>query len=142
MPASCARPQPQSVFQKAAFSWSRTCWLIRRPGKDNEGGILATRLMWRLLVVHFTPRPRAVRLTTEQHLRALTDVPGVEVLDYSAVHGLPSWLRRLRFDAVALHTTLLGMRWSPWFEQWRRRLDWLSELDALKIAFPQDEYWH
>src|SRR5919108_1162749 len=98
--------------------------------------------MRRLLVVHFTPRPRAVRLTTEQHLRALTEVREADVLTYNAVYGLPSWLRRLEFDAVVLHTTFLGMRWSPWFEPWRRRSDWLAELDCLKVAFPQDEYWH
>jgi hypothetical protein len=98
--------------------------------------------MWRVLVVHFTPRPRAVRLTTEQHLQALLELPDAEVLDYNAVHGLPSWLRHLHFDAVILHTTLLGMRWSPWFEQWKARLAWLGGLDAVKIALPQDEYWH
>ena len=58
------------------------------------------------------------------------------------MHGLPSWLRSLRFDAVVLHTTLLGMRWHPYFEQWKPRSAWLGELDCLKIAFPQDEYWH
>jgi hypothetical protein len=64
------------------------------------------------------------------------------VLDYNAVHRLPTWLRRLEFDAIVLHTTLLGMRWSPVFEQWKERLGWLEEVDALKIALPQDEYWH
>lgn len=89
-----------------------------------------------------TPHPEAARLTTRQHLVALTRVPGVELLTYNAVHGVPQWLRRLRFDAVVLHTTFLCMRWNVWFEQWRRRSDWLSELDCLKVAFPQDEYHH
>jgi hypothetical protein len=48
----------------------------------------------------------------------------------------------MRFDAVVLHTTTLCMRWNVWFDQWRRRLDWLADLDALKIALPQDEYDH
>lgn len=98
--------------------------------------------MWRVLVAHFTPRPKAVRLTTDQHLQALTEVRGAEVLSYNAVYGLPAWLRHLEFDAVVLHTTLLGMRWNPYFEQWKTRTEWLGEIDALKIAFPQDEYWH
>lgn len=98
--------------------------------------------MWRLLVAHYTPRPNAVRLTTDQHLQALTRVPDAEVLSYNAVHGLPSWLRGLSFDAIVLHTTLLGMRWHPYFEQWKPRSAWLAEADCLKVAFPQDEYWH
>src|SRR5688500_15457730 len=99
--------------------------------------------MWRLLIVHMTPRPRAVRLTTRHHLEAVTSAArGGEVLSYNAVHGLPSWLRRLRFDAVLLHTAFLAMRWSVMFPEWRRRSDWLAELDCPKIAFPQDEYWH
>ena len=97
----------------------------------------------RVLVLHFTPRPQATRLSTQQHLDAVSrlDDPA-EVLRYNAVHGVPRWLRRLRFDVVVLHTTLLTQRWSPWFPTWKRRLDWLADLSALKIAFPQDEYDH
>jgi hypothetical protein len=98
--------------------------------------------MWRLLVLHLTPRPRAVRLTTEQHLAAVTAVPDAEILSFNAVHGPPAWLRHLRFDAVILYTTFLSARWSPWFELWKQRGEWLSDLDALKIALPQDEYDH
>src|SRR5436309_1492506 len=98
--------------------------------------------MPRVLLAHVTPRPRAVRLTTQQHLRALADLPGADILAYNAVNGLPSWLRGLRFDAVVLHTTYLCMRWSPWFRHWKPRGDWLGDSDCLKIAFPQDEYDH
>jgi hypothetical protein len=98
--------------------------------------------MTRLLVVHHTPRPRAVRLTTAQHLAAVTSVPGAEVLSYNAAHSLPRWLRRLRFDAVVLHTTYLCLRWHRWFERHRGRSAWLADLAALKIALPQDEYHH
>jgi hypothetical protein len=95
-----------------------------------------------VLLVHTTPHPEAARLTTRQHLQALGRVADVELLPYNAVHGVPRWLSRLDFDAVVLHTTALCMRWSVWFEPWRRRSEWLGELDCLKIAFPQDEYHH
>jgi hypothetical protein len=98
--------------------------------------------MWRVLLVHLTTHPRAVRLTIRQHLDALERIPSAWVLPYNAVHGVPSWLGRLRFDAVVLDTTILCMRWIPWYDHWRRRSDWLAELDALKIALPQDEYHH
>ena len=98
--------------------------------------------MRRVLLLHYTPHPRAVRLTTEQHLQALERLPDAEVLSYNAVNGAPAWLRRLRFDAVVMHTTLLCMRWNPWFGRWKRRLDWLADVDGVKVAFPQDEYDH
>jgi hypothetical protein len=99
--------------------------------------------MWRVLLLHYTPRPRAARLTTEQHLGALTRLPEpAQVLSYNAVHGAPSWLRHLRFDAIVLHTTLLCQRWNPWFSEWRPRVEWIGDVNCLKIAFPQDEYDH
>jgi hypothetical protein len=94
----------------------------------------------RLLFLYLNPRPEAERLTTLQHREALAEVRNAETLSYNAVHGAPAWLRHLRFDAVVLHTTLLTMRWNIWFPQWKRRLDWLADVDAVKIAFPQDEY--
>jgi hypothetical protein len=99
--------------------------------------------MHRVLVLHLTPRPRAARLSTRQHLEALSrlDEPA-EVLTYNAVQGAPSWLRRLRFDVVVLHTTLLCARWHPWFGRWKHHLDWVADAAALKIAFPQDDYNH
>lgn len=97
--------------------------------------------MWRVLLVYLAPHPRALRLTIRQHLEALERLPNAEwVLPYNAVHGIPSWLGKLDFDAVVLHTTFLCMRWSIWFEPWKRRNAWLADLDALKVALPQDEY--
>jgi len=96
----------------------------------------------RLLLLHYTPRPRAVRLTTEQHLEALVRIDDADVLSYNAVHGVPSWLRLLRFDAVILHTTFLGVRWHTYFHRWKDHSAWLVDLPVPKIAFPQDEYDH
>jgi hypothetical protein len=96
--------------------------------------------MKRVLVLHYTPRPGAVRLTTAQHLAAVTSIPDAEVLSYNAAHGVPRWLDRLRFDAVVLHTTYLGLRWHRWFKEYRARSEWLAGMDALKVALPQDEY--
>ena len=70
----------------------------------------------------------------------MAEVRDGDVLVYNAVRGLPKWLRGLRFDAVVLHTTLLGVRWMPSFARWKRRLAWLADMDAVKVAFPQDDY--
>lgn len=97
----------------------------------------------RVLVLYVVPNPRHERLTTLQHLAAVSRLEGsAEVLPYNALHGVPRWLRRLRFDAIVLHTTLLCQRWTPSFATWKRGLDWLAEDPAVKIAFPQDEYDH
>jgi hypothetical protein len=97
----------------------------------------------RVLLLYLVPQPRAARATVLQHVEALTRLPGTsEVLAYNAVHGAPPWLRHVGFDAVVLHTTFLCMRWNIWFEHWKRRSEWLADLDCLKIAFPQDEYDH
>lgn len=98
--------------------------------------------MRRVLLLHYTPHPEAVRLTTAQHLDALAAARRTDVVSYNAVNGAPRWLRHLRFDAVVLHTTVLTMRWNVWFDQWKHRLDWLADVDALKVALPQDEYDH
>ena len=133
-----ARPVPHSVSQKPALLWSRTsCSTV-----GTIAGVIVAAGMWRVLLVYVDPHPRALRLTIRQHLDALRRLPDAWVLPYNAVSGVPPWLGRLSFDAVVLHTTVLGMRWSPWFEQWRPHSDWLAGLDALKIALPQDEYHH
>ena len=99
--------------------------------------------MYRVLVLYATPDIHRERLTTQQHLAAVSRLSEpAEVLAYNADRGAPAWLRRLRFDAVVLHTTLLCYRWTESFATWRRGLDWLADQPTLKIAFPQDEYDH
>ena len=106
-----------------------------------RAALMAGSGAYRVLVLYVTPDPRFERLTTLHHLDALTGLDGpVEVLSFNAVRGAPGWLRRLRFDAVVLHTTLLCQRWTPTFETWKRGIEWLADLPAVKIAFPQDEY--
>lgn len=118
------------------FGGGSAAWLLA------AGAVPILSVVRRVLLLHYTPHPRAVRLTTQQHLDALAAIGDADVLAYNAVNGAPGWLRHLRWDAVVLHTTVLGMRWNIWFDGWRRRLDWLADVPALKIAFPQDEYDH
>jgi len=96
---------------------------------------------WRVLLLYLAERPSALRMTTHQHLRALEQLPSPSrVLTYNAAAGAPAWLRRLRFDAVVLHTTFLCIRWYDRFPELKRSVEWLAGLDAAKIAFPQDDY--
>lgn len=104
---------------------------------------MTSRAMYRVLVLYVTPDPRFERLTTLHHLAAVSRLDeSAEVLSYNAVQGAPSWLRRLRFDAIVLHTTLLCQRWTPSFAAFKLGVDWLADVSAVKIALPQDEYDH
>ena len=76
-----------------------------------------------------------------RHLHVL-DGRGHRVRYVNAVDRVPESLRLLRWDAVLLHTTLLTMRWHVAFHTWKWTLNWLGELDCLKLAMPQDEYDH
>lgn len=54
-------------------------------------------------------------------------------------------LRDIRFHAVLFETTALGMRWRrprDRFQEAKDRLSFMADWDAVKIAFPQDDYDH
>ena len=112
IPCDRASVEPQSSSQNEAFL-GIDC--DPDPGCPAPPAGTIPQAMRRILILHYTPHPRAVRLTTQQHLDAVTNLPGSDVLSYNAVNGAPAWLRHLRFDAVVLHTTLLCMRWNVWF---------------------------
>ena len=97
----------------------------------------------RILVLYWHRDPRHVHTAIRRHLRMLDYAQEKhEVFYCNTFKGTPYWLRRAGFDAVVLHTTLLCMRWSTQFFLWKWQLRWLNDLDAVKIAFPQDEYDH
>ena len=68
--------------------------------------------------------------------------PRHEIVYWNAGYSVPRAIRRLDVDAVVLDNTLLVARWAPEFAARRPTFDWLAGVDALKIAFPQDEYNH
>ena len=97
----------------------------------------------RLLLLYWSPFGAKVRVSLEQHLRALRYLPGRNhVIPYNATRGAPSWLRSFRPDAIILHTTFLGLRWIDGFESRRARSAWIGEARCAKLALPQDDYDH
>lgn len=97
-----------------------------------------------VLVLYWTPTPPSqIRAAIRHHLEAIKFGPSRHrVTFWNAFDGTPAMLRKGTYDAVILHTTLLCLRWFDTFPKWRDTLRWLGELDALKIALPQDEYDH
>jgi hypothetical protein len=98
----------------------------------------------RVLVLYlWDDKYQPMRPAIRQHLHVLNaSSQRHQVLYHNILLGIPALLRRVRFDAVLLHTTLLCYRWSDYFSQFKESLRWLAHSDALKIALPQDEYDH
>jgi hypothetical protein len=94
------------------------------------------------------------RKTILDHLRTMeySDIKH-DLVYYNTYESLPEWsqsenvpgsipekLRNISFDAVILHYSFLNKRISGLpFYKGKRRFDWIRDLDALKIAIPQDE---
>ncbi|MGE0275052.1 MAG: hypothetical protein AB7G68_00730 [Nitrospiraceae bacterium] len=100
----------------------------------------------RILVLYWENNPDRCRLTVRQHLYALqVYTEKHQIIYWNACLGIPAWFRWMPgTDVVILHTTLLCMRWGDpaEFRELKERMAWLSTLDVVKIAVPQDEYDH
>jgi hypothetical protein len=101
-----------------------------------------------VLVLYWSPGGTldGVRPAIRHHLQFLESSPARHRVSYWNV-GNPSpawlgWLGWLAWDAVVLHTTALGLRWSAHFAAAKWRLRWLGRLRCPVVALPQDEYDH
>ena len=97
----------------------------------------------RVLVLYQHTAPGAMRSALRQKVRALeASATRHKIVYWNAGYSVPRAIRRLSVDAVILDNTLLVARWAPEFPARRPTFDWLADVRALKIAFPQDEYNH
>jgi hypothetical protein len=97
----------------------------------------------RVLVLYQHTAPGPMRSALRQKVRVLeASATRHEVVYWNAGYSVPRAIRRLAVDAVILDNTLLVARWAPEFPARRPTFDWLADVGALKIAFPQDEYNH
>lgn len=109
-----------------------------------------------IIVYCHTGSEENMRVAIKQHLHTLDQGNlNDRIIYYNAVQDSPSWsfldekigceipkqLRAVKFDVVILHTTFLGYRWTgSYFYRWKEHFAWIAEINALKIAIPQDEY--
>jgi hypothetical protein len=113
-------------------------WLAGSPRSLAFGGTPR-----RVLVLYQHTAPGAMRSALRQKVRVLeASATGHEIVYWNAGYSIPRAIRRLNVDAVILDNTLLVARWAPEFTARRPTFDWLADVSALKIAFPQDEYNH
>lgn len=54
--------------------------------------------------------------------------------------GAPSNLRRRKWNLVVFGPTFLASRNKAFFSLFKKEFAWLSDIQAIKVAFPQDEY--
>jgi hypothetical protein len=83
-----------------------------------------------------------MRLAIRQHIQTMDSSPQKHEIVYHNVYENTQKLRALNFDAVILHNTFLCMRWNTLFYRLKSELEWVREMNCIKIAIPQDEYDH
>ncbi len=91
-------------------------------------------------------RARKTRKTSLDHVRCFeTYAPDHRYHYHDVREPVSDALKDIRFHAVLLETTALGRRWlRPRERFWeiRDRLAFIADWDAVKVAFPQDDYDH
>lgn len=100
--------------------------------KKNRSNILV--LYW---YIQYPPRN-----TLAEHLYSFEKYSGHNCYYVNlAVRGFPWYLKKIRFDLVIFHTIFLSKRWRPEaFQGLLEKVDFLKDLNAVKIALPQDEF--
>ena len=96
-----------------------------------------------ILVLHRLGDPRVVPNFLRHHVFALRAcVPQHNYVYHDATLPIPTYIRETRFDAIVLDVTFLCVRWlpAPGFDRIKQDFDFVKQSDAVKLAFPQDEY--
>lgn len=97
-----------------------------------------------VLVLHHLGDPRHWRPAMVDHELCLpTFAPEHDYLVHDCALPLPEFVKDIPFDGVVLTQTFLGRRrHRRVFERVRREYAFVRDLDAFKIALPQDDYEH
>lgn len=99
--------------------------------------------MLNILVLHHLGSPEGTPSFLRNHVFSLKNYyPEHNYLYHDVGLPLPDYVRYAGFDAVILDVTLLCCRWAgdERFSKIREEYAFVRDLDAVKIAFPQDEY--
>lgn len=98
--------------------------------------------MRNILIVYYHRFPFPLRKSIEDHLYSFHRYSAQRCFYLNmAARRIPGYILRLRFDLIVFHTTFLCGRWSvKLFDVLRRRAARLKDIDARKVALPQDEF--
>ena len=96
-----------------------------------------------ILVLHSLGDIKAVPFFLKHHVFILErSSPGHNYLYHDTALPLPQYIKDTPFDLIVLDVTLLCGRWLPTktFERLKSEYSFVKDSNAVKIAFPQDEY--
>lgn len=96
-----------------------------------------------ILVLHCLGNPKLAPRFLEKHVFSLQrSCPEHNYLYHDAALPLPDYVKDTSFDAIILDVTFLCARWAgdKYFAKRLNEYRFVAESDAVKIAFPQDEY--
>lgn len=84
------------------------------------------------------------RNTQNEHLYSFSHYADAKVDYLNVFFGISPLLRFLKYDLIVFHYTFMSIRWNGVlrFKQMTRRLAFLKNASAVKVALPQDEYLH
>jgi hypothetical protein len=97
----------------------------------------------RSILVLYGLMQHPLRSTVEDHLYAMRRYSRARCFYANlAVGSVPRWMRRLRYDAIVFHTSLLSsLRWAPELDTaLRDRVLELADVPGVRAAMPQDEF--
>lgn len=99
--------------------------------------------MYNILVVYHYYGQYPPRATISDHLYSFErySVHRCFYLNLAA-RKMPWYIKLIQFDLVIFHTIFLSWRWKSRvnLEKLAKRVQWLKQIDAVKIALPQDEF--
>jgi len=96
-----------------------------------------------ILVLHNLGDPRLAPGVLQKNVFSLErNFPEHNYLYHDSALGIPDYVKQTRFDAILLDVSFL---WPRWFgeERFRKHVSeyaFVAESDAVKLAFPQDDY--
>ena len=96
-----------------------------------------------ILTLHRLGNPDKIIRFLRKHVFFLKDhAPEHNYIYHDVAIPLPEYVKDIPFDAVILDVTLLCSRWGQRnvFERCKNEYSFVKDLDALRLAFPQDEY--
>lgn len=96
-----------------------------------------------ILVLHALGDANKVPKLLKGHVFFLrAQAPQHSYIYHDAALPPPLYLQQAQFDAILLDVTFLGYRWLDpvLFRRFLKQYRFVAESDAVKIAFPQDEY--
>ncbi len=94
------------------------------------------------ILVLFSLNERTSRSTIHEHLYSFREYNKEDQFHYVNIFNtIPSFLLRIKYDAIILHYTFLGeKRFLAESEPWMNKMRRIKQLQGYKIAIPQDEY--